>query len=548
MLDNIIILIEVSQIRLPLNHQKSELEKALFRKLRVSQDKIFTWKIHRCSIDARKKGSPDIRLVYTIHVDAGPAEQSIVSKTKSSDIKIAKNTAFKTAKATSKSRCQNPLIIGAGPCGYFAALYLARLGACPIILERGKEAGPRARDVTKFWREGGEIDPESNVQFGEGGAGTFSDGKLYTGIKDRDGAVRLVLEELASHGAPSNILFKGKPHIGTDKLIKVLRSIRKEILNLGGQIKFQSRVDDIIIESDSIAGVRTSSGEELNSQNVILAVGHSARDTFEMLHRHGIQMQSKSFSIGARIEHPQKMIDISLYGSAAGHEKLGAAPYKFVHHHNKKKGRTCYSFCMCPGGLVVASSSEPGLTVTNGMSSYARADANANSGFMVEIFPEDFKNAENPLSGIQFQREWEQKAFQAGDSEGRAPAQLLGDFMQNIKSSEIGSVVPSYRPGVIMTDIRECLPEYVVKVMQQSVLGISKQIDGFNRKDAVLTAAETRSSSPLRITRNSLLQSPSLKGLYPAGEGAGYAGGILSAAVDGLRTAKALHADAVSSL
>jgi uncharacterized FAD-dependent dehydrogenase len=546
--DNIIIVIEVSQIRLPLNHQDSELEKALFRKLRVSQDQNFTWKIHRCSIDARKKGSPDIRLVYTIHIDTGSSEQSIVSKTKSSDIKIAKNTAFKTAKSNSKSYYQNPLIIGAGPCGYFAALYLARSGACPIILERGKEAGPRARDVTKFWREGGAVDSESNVQFGEGGAGTFSDGKLYTGIKDRDGAVRLVLEELASHGAPSDILFKGKPHIGTDKLIKVLRSIRKEILDLGGQIKFQSRVDDIVIESGSIIGVTTSTGEELNSKNVILAVGHSARDTFEMLHRHGIQMQSKSFSIGARIEHPQEMIDRSLYGSAAGHEKLGAAPYKFVHHHNKKKGRTCYSFCMCPGGLVVAASSEPGLTVTNGMSSYARSDANANSGFMVEIFPEDFGNSENPLSGIQFQREWEQKAFQAGDSDGRAPAQLLGDFMQNIKSSEIGNVVPSYRPGVIMTDIRECLPEYVVKVMRQSVHGISKQIDGFNRKDAVLTAGETRSSSPLRITRDSLMQSPSVKGLYPAGEGAGYAGGILSAAVDGLRTAKALHANAISSL
>ncbi len=541
-------MIEVSQIRLPLNHQDSELEKALFRKLRVSQDQNFTWKIHRCSIDARKKGSPDIRLVYTIHIDTGSSEQSIVSKTKSSDIKIAKNTAFKTAKSNSKSYYQNPLIIGAGPCGYFAALYLARSGACPIILERGKEAGPRARDVTKFWREGGAVDSESNVQFGEGGAGTFSDGKLYTGIKDRDGAVRLVLEELASHGAPSDILFKGKPHIGTDKLIKVLRSIRKEILDLGGQIKFQSRVDDIVIESGSIIGVTTSTGEELNSKNVILAVGHSARDTFEMLHRHGIQMQSKSFSIGARIEHPQEMIDRSLYGSAAGHEKLGAAPYKFVHHHNKKKGRTCYSFCMCPGGLVVAASSEPGLTVTNGMSSYARSDANANSGFMVEIFPEDFGNSENPLSGIQFQREWEQKAFQAGDSDGRAPAQLLGDFMQNIKSSEIGNVVPSYRPGVIMTDIRECLPEYVVKVMRQSVHGISKQIDGFNRKDAVLTAGETRSSSPLRITRDSLMQSPSVKGLYPAGEGAGYAGGILSAAVDGLRTAKALHANAISSL
>ena len=540
-------MIEVSQIRLPLNHQDSELEKALLRKLRISKDHSFTWKVHRCSIDARKKGADDIRLVYTVHIDAGFSEQDLISKAKNSDIRITKSTVFNIGEAQGKSYSQKPLIIGAGPCGYFAALYLARSGACPIILERGKEAGPRAQDVTRFWREGGTVDPESNVQFGEGGAGTFSDGKLYTGIKDRDGAVRLVLEELVSHGAPNDILFKGKPHIGTDRLIKVLRSIRKEILDLGGQIKFQSRVDDIIIDSGSIVGVRTSTGEELNSQNVILAVGHSARDTFEMLHGYGIQMQSKPFSIGARIEHPQKMIDRSLYGSAAGHEKLGAAPYKFVHHHNKRKGRTCYSFCMCPGGLVVASSSEPGLTVTNGMSSYARADANANSGFMVEVFPEDFQNSENPLSGIQFQREWEQKAFQTGDSDGRAPAQLLGDFMQNVQSSEIGNVIPSYRPGVIMTDIRECLPEYIVKVMQQSVHGISKQIDGFNRKDAVLTAAETRSSSPLRITRDSLMQSPSAKGLYPAGEGAGYAGGILSAAVDGLRVAKALHTNVKSS-
>ncbi|MBA73249.1 MAG: hypothetical protein CMO73_11295 [Verrucomicrobiales bacterium] len=541
-------MIEVSQIRLPLAHQDSELERALFRKLRLPKEKNFTWKIHRCSIDARKKGSSDIRLVYTIHFDAGTFETEIISKAKSTDVKFAKEPVFSIGKNKPKSYYQNPLIIGAGPCGYFAALYLARSGTCPIILERGKEAGPRARDVTKFWREGGMVNSESNVQFGEGGAGTFSDGKLYTGIKDRDGAVRLVLEELVAHGAPSDILYKGKPHIGTDKLIRVIRSIRKEILELGGQIKFQSRVDDIIIDSGTTVGVRTSIGEEIISGNIILAVGHSARDTFEMLHKNRIEMQSKPFSIGARIEHPQIMIDRSLYGSAAGHQKLGAAPYKFVQHQKNKKGRTCYSFCMCPGGLVVAASSEHGLTVTNGMSSYARADANANSGFMVEISPEDFEDSGNPLSGIQFQRQWEQKAFQSGDPDGRAPAQLLGDFMQNTASSEIGNVIPSYRPGVIMTDIRECLPEYVVKIMQQSVHSISKQIEGFDRKDAVLTAAETRSSSPLRILRDSSMQSPSAKGLYPAGEGAGYAGGILSAAVDGLRAAKALHNNAQASL
>ena len=534
-------MIEVTQIRLKVDHSDSDLKRALYKKLSLHINEELNWEVYRCSIDARKKGALGVNLVYTIHINAGTEEDKILLHTKNKSIRIINEKLFSSPVNGKKQQSTRPIIIGSGPCGYFAALHLARCGKNPIVLERGKEAGPRARDVTRFWREGGQVDPDSNVQFGEGGAGTFSDGKLYTGIKDKDGAVRMVMQELANHGAPDNILVKGKPHIGTDKLIKVLRSIRNEILSLGGIINFGTRVDDIIIKSGKIIGVKTSTGEEIISDKVILAVGHSARDTFSMLHKKGIPMESKPFSIGARIEHPQKMIDNSLYGNLSGHEKLGSAPYKFVRHQSKRNARSCYSFCMCPGGLVVAASSEPGHTVTNGMSSYARADANANSGFMVEVFPTDFEDPENPLSGINFQRKWEQKAYEIGGTEGKAPAQLLGDFMKNSVSSTLGEVIPSYRPGVVLTDLRECLPNYVIKTMQGAVNRVSKQIVGFDRKDAVLTATETRSSSPLRINRDPNFQCPIVEGLYPAGEGAGYAGGILSAAVDGLRVATALN-------
>ena len=534
-------MIEVTQIRLKVDHSDSDLKRALYKKLSLHINEELNWEVYRCSIDARKKGALGVNLVYTIHINAGTEEDKILLHTKNKSIRIINEKLFSSPVNGKKQQSTRPIIIGSGPCGYFAALHLARCGKNPIVLERGKEAGPRARDVTRFWREGGQVDPDSNVQFGEGGAGTFSDGKLYTGIKDKDGAVRMVMQELANHGAPDNILVKGKPHIGTDKLIKVLRSIRNEILSLGGIINFGTRVDDIIIKSGKIIGVKTSTGEEIISDKVILAVGHSARDTFSMLHKKGIPMESKPFSIGARIEHPQKMIDNSLYGNLSGHEKLGSAPYKFVRHQSKRNARSCYSFCMCPGGLVVAASSEPGHTVTNGMSSYARADANANSGFMVEVFPTDFEDPENPLSGINFQRKWEQKAYEIGGTEGKAPAQLLGDFMKNSVSSTLGEVIPSYRPGVVLTDLRECLPNYVIKTMQGAVNRVSKQIVGFDRKDAVLTATETRSSSPLRINRDAKFQCPVAEGLYPAGEGAGYAGGILSAAVDGLRVARALN-------
>lgn len=535
-------MIEISQIRLPLDHNEDALAHAVRKSLRAApEDNIGTWAVHKQATDARQKDSSGVRLIYTIHVDAGQREATILRKNaKNPHVREAKDHVFEILKAAPTDEGKRPVVIGAGPCGYFAALALARAGLRPIVLERGKAAGPRARDVTKFWREGGEVDPESNVQFGEGGAGTFSDGKLYTGIKDRDGAVRFVLQELAAHGAPANILTKAKPHIGTDKLIGVLRSLREEILEHEGEIRFETRVDEVLLENGVLRGLRTADGEEIETDRAILAVGHSARETFAMLHELGLPMEAKPFSIGARIEHPQEMIDRSMFGRDAGHPLLGAAAYKFVRRGNGRNGRASYSFCMCPGGLVVAASSEPGHTVTNGMSSYARDDANANAGFMVEVRPKDYGDPGNPLAGIAFQRQWERKAYEIGGPEGKAPAQLLGDFLKGEATTELRKVQPSYRPGVVLGDLRDCLPDYVIKTMKSAVTGIAKQIEGFGRGDAVITGTETRSSSPLRILRDESMQSPAAQGLYPAGEGAGYAGGILSAAVDGLRVARAL--------
>jgi len=432
---------------------------------------------------------------------------------------------------------RRPVIVGSGPCGLFCALLLARAGWKPILLERGKAAGDRARDVTGFWRRGWDFNPESNVQFGEGGAGTFSDGKLYTQIRDRDHRIPWLLKELVIAGAPEDILIKARPHIGTDRLIKVVRHIREEIISLGGEVRFGARVKEASIEDGVMRAVMLADGGSIEADHFIFAVGHSSRDTFEMLQGHGVPMEPKPFSVGVRIEHPQRLVDKMLYGKWAGHAKLGSAPYKFVAHCDT--GRSAYSFCMCPGGLVVAATSEPGMVVTNGMSSYARAEANANSGFMVEVSAEDYGDA--PLAGMEFQRGIERSAFRLGGGNYHAPAQLLGDLMSGRASKGQGAVVPSYEPGVVWTDLRECLPECVIETLKEAVPRIDRSLPGFMLEDAVLTAAETRSSSPIRIPRDAeSCECVGVKGFYPAGEGAGYAGGIISAAADGMRVAEAL--------
>ncbi|HMY28859.1 MAG TPA: NAD(P)/FAD-dependent oxidoreductase, partial [Agitococcus sp.] len=425
---------------------------------------------------------------------------------------------------------------GFGPCGILAALVLAQMGFKPIVLERGKEVRQRTKDTWGLWRKN-ILNPESNVQFGEGGAGTFSDGKLYSQIKDPRHLGRKVLDEFVKAGAPEEILYISKPHIGTFKLVTMVETIRQTIESLGGEIRFQQKVVDVLIDNGQIRGVRLENGEELHSRHVVMALGHSARDTFTMLHERGVYMEAKPFSIGFRIEHPQGMIDRCRFGKFAGHPLLGAADYKIVHH--AKNGRAVYSFCMCPGGTVVAATSEPNRVVTNGMSQYSRNERNANSGLVVDIQPSDFGDS-SPLAGIAFQRIWESKAFELGGGTYAAPAQLVGDFLAGRPSTKVGTVEPSYKPAVNWCDLSSALPEYVITAMREALPEFDKKLKGYAMHDAVLTGVETRTSSPLRITRNEHYQSLNVKGLFPAGEGAGYAGGILSAGVDGIKVAEAV--------
>jgi hypothetical protein len=416
-----------------------------------------------------------------------------------------------------------------------AGLVLAQMGFRPIILERGKKVRERTKDTWGLWRKG-ELDPESNVQFGEGGAGTFSDGKLYSQIKDPKHYGRKVLTEFVKAGAPEEILYLSKPHIGTFRLVKMVENIRHEIERLGGEIRFQQQVTDVQIEAGHLRGVTLASGEQIHTDYVILALGHSARDTFTMLYERGVFMEAKPFSVGFRIEHPQALIDQARFGKHAGNEKLGAADYRIVHH--AKNGRSVYSFCMCPGGQVVAATSEKGRVVTNGMSQYSRAERNANAGIVVGITPEDYPGG--PLAGLEFQRQWESRAYELGGGSYLAPGQLVGDFIKGIGSTQLGTVEPSYQPGVTMTALDSSLPSYAVAAIREALPAFERQIKGFSQYDAVLTGVETRTSSPLRLTRDKDLQSLNLSGLFPAGEGAGYAGGILSAGVDGVRVAEAV--------
>ena len=523
-------MLRLTELKLPLGHSEAALKAAILKKLQIAPDALIDFIIVRRGHDARKK--PNVLYVYTIDASVKD-EAAVLARSKDNHVRQAPDTEYKFV-ARAPENFVRPLVIGAGPCGLFAALILAQMGFAPIILERGRQVRRRTKDTWALWRKS-VLTPESNVQFGEGGAGTFSDGKLYSQIKDPRHLGRKVLTEFVKAGAPEEILTEAHPHIGTFKLVPMVESLRATIEGLGGEYRFESKVTDLLIEDASIKGVRLESGEEIAANHVVLATGHSARDIFEMLHRQGVAIEAKPFSIGFRIEHPQSLIDRAKFG--ASRKELGAAEYRLVHHASN--GRAVYSFCMCPGGTVVAAASEPGRVVTNGMSQYSRNERNANAGLVVGITPEvDYPGS--PLAGMELQRHWEAKAFTAGGGNYAAPGQRVGDFIKGVASTALGEVIPSYRPGVTPTDLATCLPDYAITAIREALVAFGKQIKGFDMDDAVLTGVETRTSSPVRIPRGTDFQSTNVRGLYPAGEGAGYAGGILSAAVDGIKVAEAV--------
>lgn len=527
-------MIRIREIALPFDHAPGALADAVAQKLGAKAGEMGRISIVRRSIDARKKHR--ILAVYIVDIEVPDEAEVLARCTGDAHVERAPETAYAMPKYTSAVGKPSPVVVGSGPCGLFAALALAEAGARPIVIERGRKVAARVRDVQAFWREG-ILDPESNVAFGEGGAGTFSDGKLTTQIKDKHNRVRKILDEMVAAGAPEEILYDARPHVGTDRLVGMVRRIRDKILLLGGQVRFETTLTGLAVRNGRVAGAVVNGGEMLETDTLVLALGHSARDTFEMLDGCGVAMEAKPFSIGVRIEHPQTLIDKSQYGRFAGHPRLGAADYKLVHHCSV--GRSAYTFCMCPGGEVIAASSEAGGIVTNGMSRYARSRPNANSALLVGITPADF-GGDGPLAGIAFQRMWEQKAFAVGGGDYFAPAQRVGDFLGGKASAAMGDVLPSYTPGVTPCDLADCLPEFAVRTLRKAIVEMDNKLHGFAMPDAAMTAVESRSSSPLRILRDEQFQSISVKGLYPAGEGAGYAGGIISSAVDGLKAAEAI--------
>jgi uncharacterized protein len=529
-------MLRITELKLPLNHPESAIKIAILERLGIAEPELISYSVFRRAHDARKRN--DIHLIYTIDVETNK-EEDILSRLKA-DLKISltPDTTYRYVTQAPRNLKTRPIIIGLGPCGLFAGLILAQMGFRPIILERGKEVRERTRDTFGLWRKR-IFNPESNVQFGEGGAGTFSDGKLYTQIKDPNHYGRKVLTEFVKAGAPAEILTVSKPHIGTYRLVTMVEQMRAAIEALGGEIRFQSRVDRLDIENGKVRSVTFADGTSLTSSHIVLAVGHSARDTFKMLYDQGVYIEAKPFSVGFRIEHPQSLIDKCRFGDNAGNQLLGAADYKLVHHC--KNGRSVYSFCMCPGGTVVAATSEAEHVVTNGMSQYSRNERNANSGIVVGITPEDYPG--HPLAGIDFQRRLEAHAYVLGGKTYAAPGQLVGDFLSNVSSTTFGKVIPSYLPDVHLCNLESALPQYAITAIREALPSFDKKIPGFAMHDAVLTGVETRTSSPIRIKRNADFQSINTKGLYPAGEGAGYAGGILSAAVDGIKVAEALALD-----
>ncbi|MCI4568097.1 NAD(P)/FAD-dependent oxidoreductase [Lysobacter sp. CFH 32150] len=549
-------MLRLTDIKLPLDHAESALTDAILARLGIAADELGGYTVAKRSYDARKRGA--IVLIYSVDVET-PREADLLQRLQLDagaaapargdngkplhNVMPTPDTSYKFVAKAPATMPLRPIVIGMGPCGLFAGLVLAQMGFRPIILERGKAVRERTVDTFGLWRRK-VLNPESNVQFGEGGAGTFSDGKLHSQIGDKLHHGRKVLREFVLAGAPEEIEYVSKPHIGTFRLVSMVEHMRATIESLGGEIRFSSRVDDVLIETDAaghrhVRGVTLATGEELRADHVVMALGHSARDTFAMLHERGVFLEAKPFSIGFRIEHPQSLIDQARFGPQAGHPLLGAADYKLVHHC--RNGRSVYSFCMCPGGTVVAAASEPGRVVTNGMSQYSRNERNANAGIVVGIAPEDYAAyGEGPLAGVALQRHWESHAFVLGGGEYEAPGQLVGDFLRDRPSREFGAVLPSYTPGVRLGDLGQSLPDYAIAAIREALPAFDKQIKGFAMHDAVLTGVETRTSSPLRITRGGDGYSVNTRGLFPAGEGAGYAGGILSAGVDGIKTAEAV--------
>jgi uncharacterized FAD-dependent dehydrogenase len=532
-------MLRLTEVKLPLDHSEDALPAAIVQRLGIAPGDLKSHAVFRRGVDARKPA-----IVFTYTLDVTVANEAALLQRLAGDRRVssAPDMAYRYVAHAPDRPGTRPVVIGTGPCGLFAGLLLAQMGFRPLILERGKIVRERTRDTWGLWRKSA-LDPESNVQFGEGGAGTFSDGKLHSQVRDPRHLGRKVLVELVKAGAPEEILTVSKPHIGTFRLVAMVESLRETIHSLGGEIRFRSRVSDIDTENGQVRAVLLATGERIEANHVVLAVGHSARDTFQMLAARGVHIEPKPFSIGFRIEHPQSLIDRARWGRHAGHPLLGAADYKLVHH--AQNGRSVYSFCMCPGGTVVAATSEPGRVVTNGMSQYSRNERNANSGIVVGITPADYPG--DALAGIALQRRWEERAYEAGGGGYFAPAQRVGDFLAGRPSTAAGSVTPSYTPGVRWTDLGGCLPDYAVAAIREALPAFEKQIRGYAMDDAVLTAVETRTSSPISIRRGKDYQSVNTRGLYPAGEGAGYAGGILSAAIDGIEVAEAVALSIVSS-
>jgi uncharacterized FAD-dependent dehydrogenase len=543
----------LSELKLPLDHSEADLDAAICRRLRIPPQALIRRRLVKRSVDARRKGA--IALVYCLDLDLdldAAARRSLLRRfADDPHLKSTPDTRYRWVVApgapAAELKTRRPVVVGAGPCGYFAALLLAQMGLRPLLLERGREVKRRSADTFAFWRRERGFDPESNAQFGEGGAGTFSDGKLYSQVSEAPSLVRKVLEELVAAGANPDILTLHRPHIGTFKLATVVRGLRARIEALGGEVRFEHRVSDLLQEAGPhgrLCGLRIADGQTIRTDHVVLAVGHSARDTFEMLQRRGVAMEAKPFAVGLRIEHPQAMIDRARWGADAGHPRLGAAEYKLVHHG--RTNRDVYSFCMCPGGLVVGATSEPGCVVTNGMSQHTRNERNANSGIVVNVTVDDLapwaRFPGDPLAGVAFQRHWEQRAFAAGGGDYRAPAQWVVDFLARRSSTAVSAVLEaSYLPGVRLGSLDDCLPEVMLEALREALPAFEQRIPGYTGEGALLTGVETRTSSPLRLSRNpESLQSMNVPGLFPAGEGAGYAGGILSAAIDGIKVAEAV--------